>query len=137
MYKAVSIALSLKDAKGYLRSWHTTPEEADNWLKSLKERVQPKQEWSEEDEQLYNDLSDTYFYNDEDYPEETYKQMLKRVLDWMNKRAKSIRPQNGWRPSEDQMKMLDKIIDALSQMQLFGGRNALIELKHGLKKLTK
>ena len=39
MYKAISIALSLKDAKGYLKSWYTTPEEADNWLKSLKDRI--------------------------------------------------------------------------------------------------
>lgn len=59
--------------------------------------------WSEEDEQLYNDLSDTYFYNDEDYPEETYKLMLKRVLDWMTKRAKSL-------PSQKQWKAVDKEI---------------------------
>lgn len=39
MYKAISIALSLKDAKGYLNSWHTTPEEADNWLESFKDRM--------------------------------------------------------------------------------------------------
>ena len=50
MYKAISIALSLNDAKGYLCSWHTTPEEADNWLKSLKVRVQPQ--WKPTDEQL-------------------------------------------------------------------------------------
>lgn len=65
--------------------------------------------WSEEDEQLYNDLSDTFFYNDEDYPEETYKLMLKRVLDWMTKRAKSLRPQKHWKPSDKQMVALDGI----------------------------
>ena len=69
------------------------------FLKTLKPQL--KQEWSEEDEKLFNDLSDTYFYNDEDYPEETYKRMLKKVLDWMNKRAKSLRPQSHWKPSDE------------------------------------
>ena len=39
MYKAISIALTFNDAKGYLSSWYKTPEEADNWLISLKNRV--------------------------------------------------------------------------------------------------
>jgi len=87
-------------------------EQVDNWLKDLKNRVQPQpqHEWSKEDEELLQDISDTYFYNDEDYPEETYKQMLKRVLDWMTKRAKSLRPQSTWKPSEGQMVVLNDII---------------------------
>lgn len=48
MYKAISIALSLKDAKGYLKSWYTTPEEADKWLTSLKDRYS----WKPSDEQM-------------------------------------------------------------------------------------
>ncbi len=38
MYKAISIALTLKDAKWYLSTWYKIPEEADYWLKTLKER---------------------------------------------------------------------------------------------------
>ena len=52
MYKAISIALSLKEAKEYLRSWYKTPEEADNWLKSLKDRVQPLSQWKPTEEQI-------------------------------------------------------------------------------------
>ena len=48
MYKAISIALSLKDAKGYLGSWYKTPEDADDWLKSLKYR----RIWKPSDEQI-------------------------------------------------------------------------------------
>jgi hypothetical protein len=96
-------ALDSLDIRTNTNGEHEDHIEEIYWLKALKDRVlpQPKQEWSEEDEQLYNDLSDTYFYNDEDYPEETYKLMLKRVLDWMNKRAKFLRPQSHWKPSEE------------------------------------
>ena len=52
MYKAISIALSCNDAKGYLSSWYTTPEEADHWLNSFKERVQPQNTWKPSDEQM-------------------------------------------------------------------------------------
>lgn len=48
MYKAISIALSLNEAKGYLKSWYTTQEEADNWLKSLKEGYT----WKPSEEQM-------------------------------------------------------------------------------------
>ena len=98
-----------------------TPEESlgvdsDTYNKIVDECIYGEQkpaEWSEEDEQLYNDLSDTYFYNDEDYPEETYKRMLKRVLDWMNKRAKSLKPQNTWKPSDEQMRTLEHYMHTL------------------------
>ena len=74
------------------------------WLKNVclvPQTMQKPTAWSEEDEELLRDVSDTYFYNDEDYPEETYKRMLKKVLDWMNKRAKFLRPQSHWKPSEE------------------------------------
>ena len=48
MYKAISVALSLNEAKGYLKSWYTTQEEADNWLKSLKEGYT----WKPSEEQI-------------------------------------------------------------------------------------
>lgn len=89
-------------------------------------------EWSEEDEQLYNDLSDTYFYNDEDYPEETYKLMLKRVLDWMNKRAKFLRPQSTWKPSEGQMELLREVQQALLGKDC---HNRFVDFMYELKRL--
>lgn len=84
--------------------------ETSQEINKILEMPSRKSAWSEEDEQLYNDLSDTYFYNDEDYPEETYKLMLKRVLDWMTQRAKSLKPQNEWKPSEEMLKALYRVI---------------------------
>ena len=106
-----------------------------NWLNSLKDRVllQPKQEWSEDDEELLNDISDTYFYDDSDYPEEIYKRMLKKVLDWMNTRAKFLRP-NHWKPSEEQMKALDIALKAGIQLGTWEEK-ALRELKEQIEKL--
>ena len=95
-----------QNAKGY----KLTDCDKNSWWEDFKNytscTIEQKSTWSEEDEKLYNDLSDTYFYNDEDYPEETYKRMLKRALDWMNKRAKSLRPQSQWKPSLSQLNAL-------------------------------
>lgn len=89
-------------------------------------------EWSEEDEKLLRDVSDTYFYNDEDYPEETYKQMLKRVLDWMNKRAKSLRPQSNWKPDSSMLICLEY---AIKHINKDGDKRILSKLLEQLKKL--
>ena len=70
-----------------------------NWLKSLKDRVQPQlqQEWGEEDEKcirLSTDIIDSALRAgfcvqlDRD-----------RCIDWL----KSLRPQKQWKPSEEQM----------------------------------
>ena len=106
-----------------------------NWLKSLKDRVQPKQEWSEEDEELLRDVSDTYFYNDEDYPEETYKRMLKKVLDWMNKRAKSLRSQSTWKPSKEQITVLHDVAAYIDNSIYPDQKDILVNLYLQLKKL--
>ena len=58
----------------------------------------------------------------------------KQLAEWL-KELQELRLQSHWKPSDEQMKMLDKTIDVLNRMQLFGGRNALIDLKHDLKKL--
>ena len=65
-----------------------------NWiLKSLKGRVQSKQEWSEEDEEILRTiLSDGIRGAELD--------MLQ--VNWL----KSLRPQNRWKPSEEQMEAL-------------------------------
>jgi hypothetical protein len=105
------------------------------WLISLKYRIQPqpKQEWGEEDEELLHDVSDTYFYNDEDYPEETYKLMLKRVLDWMTKRAKSLKPQPQWKPTKEQLIALQDARGIVGMYSIIG--LILKEVIEELKKL--
>jgi hypothetical protein len=117
-----------KDLYEQLKSLHDRLHDA-YWLEKQGEQ---KPTWSEDDEQLYNDLSDTYFYNDEDYPEETYKLMLKRVLDWMTKRAKFLRPQNRWKPSEEQLRSLAR---ASNRCVSVDDGKILVKLLEQLKKL--
>ena len=65
--------------------------DADNWLKSLRERVnlQPKQEWSEEDEKRLNRIS--WYLTHKGYKDDA---------DWL----KSLLP--SWKPSEEYIEWL-------------------------------
>jgi hypothetical protein len=74
--------------------------DADNWLKSLKDRVQPqpKQEWSEEDIVAIDCAVEVL---SKDLPS----------LAASIERLKSLRPQNRWKPSDEQMKALLWIIE--------------------------
>ena len=74
-----------------------------HWLKSLQYRVQPqpKQEWSEEDKYMYDILCGTI--ENTDINENTkYK-----LISWL----KSLRPQNTWKPSDEQMWCLSDAIE--------------------------
>lgn len=75
-----------------------------NWLKSLKNRVQPQpqQEWSEEDKAFYQRLEQIVckvdieaFQGDRD------------LHSWL----KSLSPQNRWKPSESDIRILEQVID--------------------------
>jgi hypothetical protein len=79
------------------------------WLKSLKDRVQSKQEWSEEDEEILASIeqlmSDTESENGWNcvYLSDNDKEVhYSTIRNWL----KSLRPQNTWKPSEEQMKAL-------------------------------
>ena len=71
-----------------------------DWLKSLKGRVQPKQEWSEEDEELVkwsiNNLTELKDRFGEKYGK------VGKCIDWL----KSLIPQNHWKTSKEQMSRL-------------------------------
>ena len=74
-----------------------TIESIVDWFESLKNRVQPKQEWSEEDEEmLCRCISATF---DHGYLKE---------CNWL----KSLRPQNRWKPSDEQMEVLLSEVNA-------------------------
>lgn len=77
-----------------------------DWLKSFKERVQPqqKQEWSE-DESMWAEISDLLW---EGYKQSGSKFSWNDIRNWVNPKLKSLRPQNRWKPSEEQMKQLHK-----------------------------
>ena len=84
------------------------------WLKSLKDRIQPqpKQKWSEEDEAIYYGVIETEQYMLDvvngikkfNVGNISIKEECTRELNWL----KSLRPQNTWKPSEEQMKALDE-----------------------------
>lgn len=68
-----------------------------DFLKALPERfsLQPKQEWSEEDEKMFNSLCTVLHGGLSSIPTEQY-------IYWL----KSLSPQFHWKPSEEQMKAL-------------------------------
>ncbi len=70
-----------------------------DWLKSLKDRVQPqpKQEWGKEDIRNIENIDSVLFY-DKDLPEDT----CVRLRNWL----KSLIPQKQWKPSKEQMEVL-------------------------------
>lgn len=70
-----------------------------DWLESLKERVQPKQEWNEEDKNLLNRLIGVLDgTNKEDY----HEAWEEKFLPWL----KSLKERYTWKPSDEQMKFL-------------------------------
>ena len=85
--------------------------ELSDWLKSLKDRVQPKQEWSEEDEEMYKEVLTDIIYAKNDLKVKECLGLSKRAMEafnWFSKRYKSLRTQNRWKPSDEQMNALDK-----------------------------
>ena len=82
-----------------------------NWLKSLKNRTQPKQEWSEEDENNINSIV-SRLEVDISYWESRSKTRTnedEKLINWL----KSLRPQNKWKPSDEQMKWLKDVIETV------------------------
>jgi len=70
------------------------PEELVNWLKSIKERVQPQpnKDWSEEDEMMVNDIIEAI---DTQYAVSDYNDMVS----WL----KCLKDRYTWNPSDEQM----------------------------------
>lgn len=80
------------------------------WLKSLKNRVQPKQEWSEEDERMYQSAL-WHVKNSCGNQGKTSGEYA--VYNWL----KSLCLQKQWKPTEEQMLCLDS---AIREYQLKG-----------------
>ena len=84
----------------------------EDWLKSLKSRVQPKHEWSEEDIQTLDRIISNYQYfcmelslkeKLTDVERTVIRNVNKEDIDWLE----SFRPQPHWKPSQEQMYMLE------------------------------
>ena len=71
-----------------------------DWLKSLKDRVQPqpKQKWGEDDEKRINSIISSIKYCSEQYPD---KKEYAKDIDWI----KSLK--SHWKPSEEQIGALN------------------------------
>lgn len=96
---------------------------AETWLKAIKDRVQPKQEWSEDDERKLNAICSLVYSNPAQDP--FYAKIS--LENWL----KSLKERYTWRPSDEQM-------DALHYVTNFdyGGHKAtLVSLYEQLKKL--
>ena len=98
-----------------------TISQVQNWLKSLKDRVQPKQEWSEEDEQYVKDTLALLAFGASIHT-------ISQVQNWL----KSLRHKKHWKPSDEQMEALESATEncAYSEYQ-----DCLRELIAQLKKL--
>ena len=109
------------------------------WLESLKDRVQPKQEWSEEDEYKYNTILHHLDLRKEKYKKECNQEEQDRyrgLYDWF----KSLKPQNTWKPSDEQMKILNEVLNFAANHEsshwndyIFGTLNNLIRQLKKLK----
>lgn len=75
------------------------------FLKSLKGRVQPKQDWSEEDETC---LTNIIIMLKEGASLHFVKGDIIKSVEWLKNRLKSLRPQKRWKPSEEQMDELKR-----------------------------
>ena len=112
-------------------------EEDVRWLKSIKDRVQPKQEWGEEDEKMIDNIIDymmpmpIFFTSTKGKSGKEYtKEFIKEAIDWL----KSIRPQNTWKPSDEQMKALNDVT-VTGYISYAEQGQELINLYNDLKKL--
>ena len=102
-----------------------------SWLENLKNRVKPKQEWSEKDGEMLGRVDDSlHYYQTKLREEKSYEaaDMVREELSWL----KSLRPQNRWKPSERQMWAIEN-----AQMLLCGTEYnvAVCSLIEDLKKL--
>jgi len=106
-----------------------------DWLESLPERfnLQPKQEWSEEDEAYRNfileSLEDQIRFCKKDAEGAYYAKQIRTAQNWL----KSLRPQSHWKPSEEQMTALDGCLEHWSGNK--SQKEILESLYEHLKKL--
>ena len=96
-----------------------------NWIKSLKERVQPKQEWSEEDEKIFNGIilrCKKYGHQEQ--------------IDWL----KSLKQRYTWKPNDEQIDVLEQFIseykDIDDNFRAYPISHNIESLYNDLKKLT-
>lgn len=113
-----------------------------NWLKSLKGRGQPKQEWNEEDinmidwlirccEEEHKELcNDKYGHQD---IVSDLKRDCRKKWDWLESLKNRTAPQNRWEPSEAQMDSITCAVRKMKESACYDSE--LVTLFNDLKKL--
>ena len=119
--------------KNYIKAYGCTAMNSwVNWLKSLKDRgiLQPKQEWSEEDEKMFDKLYEIlYIYGYSSHPEiDLSSNEAINLIYWL----KSIKPQKHWKPSEEQLRAIINSVQGLYQCK---EKEVLLDLYEQLKNL--
>ena len=93
------------------------------WLKSF------KQEWSEEDNARIERIASFVWKNRKGDTSEIYQQ--EQDIKWL----KSLKPQNHWKPSDEQMRSLSNAINVLHDLHENTDSGFLVSLYNDLKKL--
>ena len=113
----------------------TSEKEVINWLKSLKDRALPqsKQEWSDVDKDiLFHIIDDLKFLKDDISKDTKYAVNIvdvEREINWL----KSLRPQNAWKPSDEQMMAVQEAMNIVGILTITGSK--INSLYQDLKKL--
>jgi hypothetical protein len=86
--------------------------------------------WSEEDEAVWAEISDLLW---EGYKQSGSKFSWDDIRNWVNPKLKSLRPQSQWKPSDEQIEILDMVLTNESLDDNIA--RILRELREQLKKL--
>jgi len=102
-----NINLYIRKAGNYPHFDKENIKEAIKWLKSFKDRVLPqqKQEWSDEDNIMVENIRNSFGLHCGQMTE-----ALKEQYDKFFNKVKSLRPKSNWKPSDEQMRILDLAI---------------------------
>ena len=103
---AITICLKVKQdspANAWYRKngyGYVTFEDGYDWLEKNLEYIKPtKQEWSEEDTEMYINVASSLRGYACGLENEEHKRHIKKELDWLENRFQSLRP--SWKPSEE------------------------------------
>ena len=120
------IHFALEDGSAVSPAANTTKEGAISWIQSLKDRVQPKQEWSEEDESHIRYLIECLEHCKKGVALTMTTSTSQEYINWL----KSLKPQNRWQPSDEQLIQLSNASNGL-----YYNCETLLSLLEQLKKL--
>jgi len=97
-----------------------------NWIKSLKDRAQSKQEWSEDDE---TKMRAALAFIKSEFPKKGNEEIMEGTIEWL----KSLKQRIGWKPSDEQMIALSEASGIVGMLTPRGMH--LQSLYNDLKKL--